>query len=456
MYEKYAKGTIKVKNSNGELIPFYPNLISDNVLYDDQTLTDKILGINQRVEIASQKPTIKVMYEEPSSGNTYTYPNKTMFAWIDFPEVPSDTWQIVVDTRLYDNTGTNAISAIPFNLYNQSITLTVDWGDETTSTLNSSNYTNTDSRASQHTYSTPGEYTIKIKSSNWSNTKFTNYSLESWSSSYNNKMNFLTYFRKTLTSIESSIPAIYGTEYWISTSSSSKTFTQNSLRYLFGYCYNLSIINPNVFSRCTNLTDFSFCFYYCSSLTSIPIDLFRYNTAVTIFSGCFFRCSSLTSIPAGLFDNNTAVTNFTYCFSSCYSLKTIPEHLFDNCINVTTFSNCFYGCSSLTSIPTNLFRYNTGVTDFSYCFQSCSSLTSIPTNLFKYNTGVTDFSFCFYECYKLFYFTLHIGSPNVTNVNYFIIELPNQNKTIYVPSNSTTYNTFISSTISTYATITGE
>ena len=183
-------------------------------------------------------------------------------------------------------------------------------------------------------------------------------------------------------------------------------------------CIELTSIPENLFSNCTDVTDFNWTFSDCYGLTNIPANLFSNNTAVTDFTGTFHSCTKLTSIPENLFSNNTAVTNFSFAFSGCGGLTSIPENLFSNNTAVTNFRSTFTNCDGLTSIPEKLFSNNSAVTNFSYAFQFCYGLTgnvpvdndgtpiynrstpgkegyamvSIQHNCFYSCTGLTDYS----------------------------------------------------------------
>ncbi|HPM10857.1 MAG TPA: hypothetical protein PK941_10480 [Paludibacter sp.] len=148
-------------------------------------------------------------------------------------------------------------------------------------------------------------------------------------------------------------------------------------------------------------TDFGSCFFYCNELTSIPTELFKYNTQADNFNRCFTKCSELISIPAELFRYNRQARNFMLCFADCPGLTSLPADLFRYNTQAETFSDCFFKCSGLTSIPADLFRYNTQVTNFRHCFGACGGLTSLPADLFRYNTQVTNFGFCFTNCIGL-------------------------------------------------------
>ena len=76
------------------------------------------------------------------------------------------TWSFKVDTTGVSTT--NCIAGIPITLYNQpNASLTVKWGDGTSSVLTSEEWLDWNSEANLHAYETPGEYEIQLVSSDW-------------------------------------------------------------------------------------------------------------------------------------------------------------------------------------------------------------------------------------------------------------------------------------------------
>ena len=411
-------------------------------------------------------------------------------------------FKFTVDTEA--QTAGNKKTGIPFNLYGQDgIELTVNWGDGTSSTLTSSDYTDTDTgtdtgtvqnSSSIHEYAVAGEYTITVDSNDWENVYF-------YTSAGNEVTDSSAYFRETLISVNNAIPKVKGTIIgsltlllamaWNTNIISLMNLENydfesnrgiNGLFCLFSHCINLRSISSNIFdnleavsfnscfagcsslqsipselfSNNTSVIDFALCFAGCTSLQSIPSGLFDNNTAATEFQYCFEDCTSLQSISAGLFDSNTAATTFSHCFTDCTSLQSIPLGLFDNNTAVTTFEWCFRNCSSLQSIPEGLFDSNTAATTFAYCFTECSSIQSIPSELFINNINVTSFVWCFKDCTSLNSFTLHIGSPLVSNCNEFVTKISGIVHTIYVPNGSTTQTKFNAVASSLGLTVVGE
>lgn len=378
------------------------------------------------------------------------------------------TWKFTVNTEA--TTAGEKTTGIPFNLYQQpGVVLNVNWGDGTKSRLTEADYLVDDSRASVHEYETAGTYQVSVKISGFKRAYILSLLNNFSSSTINNAIASLYWWKRTLVSVDNALPRLKGKNYY-RTETSTSTLIKNSnlAACCFDGCRSLQSIPSGLFDKNTQVTSFGSCFAGCSSLTSIPEGLFKKNTLVTDFSYCFNSCTSLQSIPSGLFDKNTAVTTFNSCFYGCSSLQSIPSRLFDNNTAVTSFNNCFYGCSSLTSIPSKLFDNNTAVTSFSSCFRVCSSLTSIPSGLFDHNTAVTTFSDCFEgthiqsipsglfanniavtnynRCFNsdslLQNVTLYIGSSIVSSCDIFVNKNTNYTRTIYVPDNSTTKTTF--------------
>lgn len=358
-----------------------------------------------------------------------------------------DSFSCTVNTQA--KTSGNKKAGIPFYLYGQSgITLYVDWGDGTFSTLTSSNYTSSSSNASVHEYATAGTYNIIVASNNWANM----YLFCAESGSQDDVTAAFYWSRTTITKINKAIPKVKGIKYcnWEKTIE-----TRNNSFFRFFYNYSLQSIPSDLFSKNTAVTDFDTCFYGCRSLASLPSGLFNSNTAVTRFDSCFGACTSLTSIPSGLFDKTTKVTTFEDCFYYCTSLTSVPTGLFDKNTLVTNFSNCFSNCTSLTSIPTGLFDKNTKATIFDYCFYRCS-LTSIPQKLFDKTRAAINLSYCFAYCSSLNNITVYIGSSAVTNCDTFFDKKSGATRIVYVPASSTTKTTFdneagyLGATIRTY------
>lgn len=387
-------------------------------------------------------------------------------------------------------------AAIPFNLSNipAANTMTVDWGDGTTSALKASDYGSnySDGTASIHTYDTAGEYTIRITyDGDWSSTSlgwFATSASNLTPSNSNARTKFIGVFNSTITQVLTPLPPVRIIRYYSSaTATNIPNTASNSVSHMFRFCTKLVSVPETLFANLGSATTSTYTFYSCSSLTSIPAKLLEPLTDTTTMQSLFHGCSSVAFIPAGLFDNNTKVTNLTNLFYNCNNsgLTTLPSGLFDkltlvtniqqifygmthleavpatifkNMTRITNASYVFYNCSGLLSVDGDIFRYNTAITNFQYCFRSCTSLTTLPADLFKYNTAVTNMKNVFASASNLGNFDIHIGSANVSSGNAasFVTKKTGATRTVRVPSGSTTQTTFNSVASSLGLTVVGE
>lgn len=204
-----------------------------------------------------------------------------------------ETWQFTVNTEA--TAAGEKKTGIPFNLYGQdSVVLTVDWGDGTTNRLTSADYlglgyTINNSYASMHEYTVPGVYNIAVL-------------MHSPSEAYVERAGSavaiggcLDLFKKTLVSLDNAIPAIKGNRFY--NSSNNTTFLKdNSIYCLFYECQKLHSINGLVFDKMKSLIDASYVFVGCSSITSIPDTLFAGNNELETLESAFSSCSSLGDV----------------------------------------------------------------------------------------------------------------------------------------------------------------
>lgn len=80
----YTKGTIKIKNMNGDMDKFYPNTRTDCVTdASGNVLSTTIQNINTRLESVESTGGIKVVTAEPTEQNTGEYADETLIAWIE-------------------------------------------------------------------------------------------------------------------------------------------------------------------------------------------------------------------------------------------------------------------------------------------------------------------------------------------------------------------------------------
>ena len=220
-------------------------------------------------------------------------------------------------------------------------TLTVDWGDGgANSTFNNSGDFNTGT----HTYSTYGDYQVKM-----------------WVSSGSGTYGFGN-----------------GSDTTVVVGGSTQA-RRDMLLYAF-VGENVTSIGASAFDRCYSLTNVvipnsvtsigSSAFKNCRSLTNITIP----NSVTSIGASAFYYCYSLTSvvIPNGVTSIGTSM------FNNCYSLTSvvIPNSVIS--IGISAFNNCYL----LTSVVIP----NSVTSIGEYAFQNCYSLT---TYIFERTAGIT-------------------------------------------------------------------
>ena len=303
------------------------------------------------------------------------------------------------------------VNVITFEITSTVVGVTVDWGDGTTSTSDTTTY----AFSKQYGILATPQVLIVIsttkgnikgvdfnKTYTYQNADGTSYSLDQRASSniVEVSINASSCFTLILGASTLAI-SFYKLRYF-----SAETIF-NTAPYMFYNCHSLITIPmlntievanmSSMFNGCNSLTtipmlntievaNMSNMFYGCNSLTTIPM----LNTIeVANMSNMFYGCNSLTTIPML---NTINVTNMSYMFRDCYSLTTIPML---NTIEVANMSNMFTTCYSLTTIPS----LNTGkVTSTFSMFNGCNSLTTIP----MLNTiNVTNMGSMFSNCYNI-------------------------------------------------------
>ena len=450
---RYAAGTIKIKNANGKLVPFYPKTDSSVLMTSNGIPVSNALSeIEEQIEAAENSGGMDILYTSNVEEDSADAKNETLLVCFPLPE--EDDFVFTVDTRLYDGYNgtvddTNRYSGIPFNLYNQSAELDVDWGDGQTSHLTSSNYSSSSTSASTHRYSVAGIYTIRVKCSSWDSVYLfsMNESLLGSSRNFYSYMSFLQYYRRTLVSVDSPIPPVKGTGYWTNASSGSTatTFQDNSLQYSFAYCTKLKSTAAAMFSKCRHITSYIRAFQHCYSLECIADSTFRNCSNATTFQYCFYNCESLKEIADNAFWNCSKASSFLYCFYGCSSLNSLPRRLFYGCSSISTMQYTFRGCTSLKSIPSDLFKWcGDKLVSLEDCFYSCTSLTDIPVSLFKGCTALTDISYMFSDIGIGYGNSITIDltdSPNIQSVSYVIDHWDGITLTVYVKNGTTTHST---------------
>ena len=319
----------------------------------------------------------------------------------------SDSGEIIIpDENVWKYTvqvSAGGKSSVPISLYGLSdVEMDVDWGDGTSSTISPSDYTETDRTASLHTYSTAGSYQISVECIPWTNIYITTTNAANSidappSSSANDMISFVSYFRETLISLDGAIPRVKGAKQFSTDTPSAaadEVVRNNSLGSLFFNCTKLANLSGSLFSLNPHITTFTSCFEGCSSIVSIPNGLLKENTAATMFDKFFFGATSLEIIPGTLFDNCTNAQNFEYIFGYCSNLIRIPAGLFHHQTKAKIFKDCFNRCAKLKFIPDGLFAYTAAATNFQSTFR-LTSVENLPSDMFDACVNATTFRQCF-------------------------------------------------------------
>ena len=262
-------------------------------------------------------------------------------------------------------------------------TITVDWGDNTTSDTVTGNSTGTPKYVS-HTYSAPGDYTIKIHVVS-GQFEFTGSST-------------IPLLHKDSSSLSQSY--VYSNcVQAIRLGSRITTIKQYSLYYCQNMAYItipsvVTSIGDHAFSQCCGLVSITIpsgvtgvldgTFYTCRSLASIAIP----SSVTSISTYVFNYCSALRSVTIPNSVNSVGVNAFYYC----YNLQsiTLPS-------GVTSIANSvFYYCNSLAHVTIPSTATDIGTSTFQSCYSLASitipsTVTSIGNNAFYSCYGVAEY-----------------------------------------------------------------
>ena len=275
-------------------------------------------------------------------------------------------------------------------------TITIDWGDNSTSTVTGTSLTSR--KSTQHVYASTGDYTITIhvESGSWAFYGTSSYTLL-------NKQSSVTSANRVYSNCVQNVRI------------GADTSIGNNAFYA---CYSLtSVTIPNNVTSIGNTA-----FYGCQSLTSVTIP----NNVTSIGTDAFYNCYSLVSvtIPSGI----TSIANNT--FNNCCSLVsvTIPS-------GVTSIGgNAFGYCQSLTSVTIPSGVTSIGGNEFSYCYSLTSvtipnNVTSIGSDAFYYCYSLTSVTIpnnvtsieknTFYNCYSLASMTIPSGVTSIGNSAFY-------------------------------------
>jgi len=248
----------------------------------------------------------------------------------------------------------------------------VDWGDGTVETLTTT--------APTHTYSSAGEYTIKVTPAEGStyrpyfNDAVSDTSIASVSGTGGSQLgtNLADAWKgaSNMTSFSSDIDISSGTNFvstWRNCSglTSFPQLDTSSGTNFGGAWRECSGLTSFPLLDTSNGTQFGSAWYNCSGLTSFPqLD----TSSSTGFNFTWYNCTGLTSFPQL---DTSSVTNFAGAWRNCTGLTSFP--LLNTSIG-TTFLSAWQGCSGLTSFPANMFD-TTGIlasTAFAHAFSTCS------------------------------------------------------------------------------------
>lgn len=309
------------------------------------------------------------------------------------------------------------VSAMLTEWNNANATLTINWGDGTTSTVGRGF---SESQIT-HTY-TGNSYQISITSNK-------------------NVMPLFYTYRSTaqallITSIDTPFLKMCGKE----------------ATYLLSYCGNLTTVPANLLKYNSHLTSLNYGFYYlnyntnttftipenllyyCTELETvdrmfqqyngninkiltIPEKIFYYSNKIASSQYTFYSCRGVTNIPENLLSKLPCLTNVYGMFAYMVNITAIPENLFKYNPNLVYVNNAFYYCYNNRTIPENLFRYNPKI---EYCvstFYYNRYVTSISGNIFKYNLKLKNVSGIFNSCQQITNVPTNIFENNTLLIN---------------------------------------
>lgn len=271
----------------------------------------------------------------------------------------------------------------------------VDWGDDSTTEI-----TGTGNITFNHTYSSIGEYTIKIYSSVDYNF-LTGYNKFFGYASINSPQYF--YYGVKKVRFSSRMKTIHSELFYKCYALEEITITSECIvdgQSVFGDCYSLkNVVIPKgnteigtmFFSNCYSLKNVilppttktlnNYSFQYCYSLISFTIP-----KSVTLSSGVFRYCTSLEKVTMPM-----CQYVYSELFSNCYNLKEVVIDEKNKLISTNAFEKCYtlskvdFTNSKITSISNYGFRYCYGLKNI-----------EIPEGV----TTISQQSFAY--CYSLF------------------------------------------------------
>ena len=299
--------------------------------------------------------------------------------WINFhTEVP-----VALSDFIFTISGADfTLPLISTGTYNFSI----DWGDG-----NSDIITAWDDAATTHTYSTTGQYSVKISGiiTGWifgtGSTEVTKFIEITSIGSLAFEGSALNAFRDAtnLTSIDNSAPLeTTGVTEFREMYRGCSSLTQiplmdatagDNYQWMFHGCTSLTTLPDLDFGAPTNIREMFFVTNVLTTLTNTTVDL----SNATYFSQLFFDCRELISIP-DVWLNTASATTINGMFRGCRALATLPTPAGNtlNTAGLTNLSQMFRDCWALDAIPA---IDSTSNTTFWRSFQNCKAITAFPS-----------------------------------------------------------------------------
>lgn len=309
----------------------------------------------------------------------------------------------------------------PTNSAAQDVSIEIDWGDGSKSTVTASDFPDKDNLAYNlailHEVSGTNTYIIKAtaKRRHWLQTYlFTSQNTIRYSSVPTSLHNLYIY-REGWRSFDGPLPPFKGTaETNTSIGWGHCVLYENSLRYMNIYNKTITSLRGDLFQHCGHITDLSYAF------TS--------NTA-------------LNSIDENVLNPLTELTNVNYTFKSCQSLMVPPGYLFAKNTKLNTMQSIFYGCIRMVTIPPVLFE-GLNPTSVYACFESCSTVEYVPPSIIEHCTALTDIR-NFLASTSISRFTLRLRAENIRSATKFVPASTSSltDRVVYAPADSATYNT---------------
>lgn len=300
----------------------------------------------------------------------------------------------------------------------------VDWGDGTLDyELN-------------HTYQTPGIYTIKTLNfatdgsyneydyfiNNNTTARTLNFKVSNYP--YSN-FDFMCAYMTSLSNLDvtnintnnsTSMNSMFYNCETLSTTLDVTNWTidnVNNLSYTFGKCKNLEIVGLENWNT-KNLVDSSNLFYYCDKLKSI--DLSSWDTSnLKIIDGMFSYCANLESINITNWDSSNLESAHDL-FSGCQKLSNLQGITNLVTSKMTNIYQMFYACKELVTL--DLSGWDTSnINQITCLFHTCIKLTSI-IGIENWNMqNVNNSGSMFYNCAGLKELDLSKWNLNLTNIS---------------------------------------